>query len=204
MLYLGSVDNLGKKQYVAERTWQKEEKCQEYLPKIWSSTCSSSLSSVSEVQHLTFLESQLQVRSHLRYVAYIVAQSAKNLPAVQETRVPSLAWEDTLEKEMATHSSILAWKISQTEEPGGLQFIGLQSVGHDGRYSVFQKCWLRHQVDMSQFPCPCCLVRSTHGYRNTTQSWVRADMGAESLVWVPAQPFLSLNPGEGELKPVPT
>ena len=61
----------------------------------------------------------------------LVAQSVKNLPAVQETRVQSLGWEDPLEKEMATHSSILAWKISWTEESGGLQSMGSQSVGHD-------------------------------------------------------------------------
>ena len=48
-----------------------------------------------------------------------VAQSVENLPAVQDTRLRSLGWEDPLEKEMATHSSILAWKISWTEEPGG-------------------------------------------------------------------------------------
>ena len=53
------------------------------------------------------------------------------LPAVWETRVWSLGWEDTLEKEMATHSSILAWKIPWTEEPGGLQSVGLQRVGHN-------------------------------------------------------------------------
>ena len=61
----------------------------------------------------------------------LVAQSVKNLPAVQETWVQSLGWEDPLEKEMATHSSILAWKISWTEEPGGLQSMGSQRVGHD-------------------------------------------------------------------------
>ena len=61
----------------------------------------------------------------------LVAQSVKNLPAVQETWVWSLGWENVLEKEMATHSSILAWKISWTEEPGGLQPMGLQSVRHD-------------------------------------------------------------------------
>ena len=59
-----------------------------------------------------------------------IAQSVKNLPAVQETRVRSLGWEDPLEKEMATHSSILAWKMSLTEEPGGLQSMGSQRVGH--------------------------------------------------------------------------
>ena len=55
----------------------------------------------------------------------------KSLPAVQETRVPSLGQEDPLEKEMATHSSILAWKIPQTEEPGRLQFTGSQKAGHN-------------------------------------------------------------------------
>ena len=63
--------------------------------------------------------------------ASLVAQSVKNLPAVQETRVQSLGWEDPLEKEMATHSNILAWKISWTEEPGGLQSMGSQRVRHD-------------------------------------------------------------------------
>ena len=63
--------------------------------------------------------------------ASLVAQSVKNLPAVQETRVRSLSWEDPLEKEMATHSNILAWKISWTEEPGGLQSMVSQRVGHD-------------------------------------------------------------------------
>ena len=51
----------------------------------------------------------------------MVAQTVKNQPAMQETRVQSLHWEDPLEKEMATHSSILAWRIPWTEEPGGLQ-----------------------------------------------------------------------------------
>ena len=60
-----------------------------------------------------------------------IAQSIKNLPAMQETRVQSLGWEDALEKEMATHFSILAWKISWTEEPGGLQSTVSQRVGHD-------------------------------------------------------------------------
>ena len=63
--------------------------------------------------------------------ASLVAQLVKNLPAVQETQVRSLGWEDPLEKEMATHSSILAWKISWTEESGGLQSMGSQRVGHD-------------------------------------------------------------------------
>ena len=60
-----------------------------------------------------------------------MAQWIKDPPAMQETWVQSLGWEDTLEEEMATHSSILAWRIPCTEEPGGLQSMGSQRVGHD-------------------------------------------------------------------------
>ena len=63
--------------------------------------------------------------------ASLVAQLVKNLTAVQETQVCSLGWEDPLEKEMATHSSIPAWRIPWTEEPAGLQSMGSQQVGHD-------------------------------------------------------------------------
>ena len=55
----------------------------------------------------------------------------KNLPAMQETQVRSLGREDSLEKEMATHSRIFAWRIPWTEEPGRLQSIGLHRVGHN-------------------------------------------------------------------------
>ena len=60
-----------------------------------------------------------------------MAQRLKRLPAMLETWVQSLGWEDPLEKEMATHSYILAWTIPWTEEPGGLQSTGLHRVGHD-------------------------------------------------------------------------
>ena len=63
--------------------------------------------------------------------ASLVAQTVKHLPAVWETWVRSLGWEDPLEKEMATHSSTLAWKILWTEEPGRLQSMGSLKVGHD-------------------------------------------------------------------------
>ena len=63
--------------------------------------------------------------------ASLMAQMVKNLPAVQETCIQSLGWEDPLEKGMATHSSILAWRIPWTEDPGGLQSMGLQKVRHD-------------------------------------------------------------------------
>ena len=80
--------------------------------------------------------------------ASLVAQMVKRLPAVQETWVWSLGWEDPLEKEMATHSSTLAWKIPWTEEPGRLQSIRLQRVGHDWVTSLSlskvlcMHCWL--------------------------------------------------------------
>ena len=63
--------------------------------------------------------------------ASLVAQMVKCLPAMQETWVQSLGQEDSLEKEMATHSNILAWNIPQTEEPGELQSMGSQRVRHD-------------------------------------------------------------------------
>ena len=64
-------------------------------------------------------------------LASLVAQRLKRLPAMWETWVQSLDEEDPLEKEMATHSSILAWRIPWTEEPGGLQSMGSQRVRHD-------------------------------------------------------------------------
>ena len=63
--------------------------------------------------------------------ASLMAQTVKNLPAMWETWVRSLGWEDPLEEGMATPSSILAWRIPQTEEPGGLQSMRLQRVGYD-------------------------------------------------------------------------
>ena len=62
---------------------------------------------------------------------FVVAQMVKNLAAMQETQVPSLGQEDSLEKKMATYSSTPVWRIPWTEEPGGLQCMGSQRVGHD-------------------------------------------------------------------------
>ena len=61
----------------------------------------------------------------------MVAQTVKNLPAMQENWLPSMGLEDPLDKGMAMHPSILAWRIPWIEEPGGLQSMGLQRVGHD-------------------------------------------------------------------------
>ena len=74
----------------------------------------------------------LIIHSHLLpWLASLVAQKVKHLPAIQETEVPSLGQEDPLEKEMATHSNILARRISWTEGPGRLQSMGLQRAGHN-------------------------------------------------------------------------
>ena len=69
-------------------------------------------------------------------VLHWVAQRLKHLPGMRETRVRSLGREDPLEKEMATHSSTLAWRIPWREEPGGLQSMGWQRVGHDWATSL--------------------------------------------------------------------
>ena len=64
-------------------------------------------------------------------VLTLMAQTVENLPAMQETWVQSLGWEDPLEKQMATHSSYSCWRIPWTEEPGGLQSTGWQGAGRD-------------------------------------------------------------------------
>ena len=67
----------------------------------------------------------------MRFRTSLVAQMVKHLPTMRETWIQSLGRKDLLEQEMATHSSILAWKIPWMEEPGRLQSMGLQRVGHD-------------------------------------------------------------------------
>ena len=73
--------------------------------------------------------------------ASLVAQMVKNLPAAQETWIQSLGWKDPLEKGMATHSSILAWRIPWTEEPGGLQSMGSQRIRHDSAQHTQSQLW---------------------------------------------------------------
>ena len=71
------------------------------------------------------------VGGNLLYLGFLVAQMVKNLPGMQEIQVQSLGQEDPLETGMVTHSSILSRRIPRTEEPGGLQSMGLQRIGHD-------------------------------------------------------------------------
>ena len=75
------------------------------------------------------------------FLTSLVAQTVKRLPTMRETRVQSLGWEDPLEKEMATHSSTLAWKIPWMEEHDRLQSMGLQRVGHDRVISLLFTSW---------------------------------------------------------------
>ena len=75
-----------------------------------------------------------------------MVQIVKNLPAVQETWVWSLGWEDTLEEGMATQSSILAWRSSWTEEPGGLQCMASQGIGHDWVTNTFTHTYIHIHI----------------------------------------------------------
>ena len=89
-----------------------------------------------------------------------MAQRLKPLPAMWETWVQSLGWEDPLEKEMATHSSILAWRIPWTEEPGGLQSTGLQRVRHD-RATSFSLSLSRRRDLEEKWLVTCSKVKMT-------------------------------------------
>ena len=71
------------------------------------------------------------ITTPIHYWTSLVAQTVKHLSTMWETWVRALSWEDPLEKEMAIHSSTIAWKIPWTEEPGGVQSMGSQIVGHD-------------------------------------------------------------------------
>ena len=84
--------------------------------------------------------------SPLLLVASLVAQTGKRLPTMWETRIRSLGRKDLLEKEMATHSSTLAWKLQWTEKPGRLQSIGSQRVRHDFTFTFC--CW-GHRIYLS-------------------------------------------------------
>ena len=88
-----------------------------------------------------------------------MAQTVKHPPAMRETQVQSLGWEDPLEKEMATHSSTLAWKIPWTEEPGRLRSMGWQRVG-DIKYHLKALC-VANYVDYAKSICMLYLAYRT-------------------------------------------
>ena len=92
----------------------------------------------------------------------LVAQSVKNLPAMQETRVWSLGQEKPLKEEMATHSSILAWRIPWTEKPGGLQCTGSQRIGHNSATNTTTTTNPQHFLykGYRQFTSSSCDIRN--------------------------------------------
>ena len=107
--------------------------------------------------------------------ASLLAQRLKRLPAMRETRVRSLGWEDPLEKEMATHSSILAWRIPWTEQPSRLQSMGSQRVGHD--WATSHTPFNSSTTGLKAFwnrplECRSKLIRKRDS--GEIQSWVRA------------------------------
>ena len=114
-----------------------------------SSICRSSLPDC----FITFLVFQCNLLLFYSLWASLVAQLAKNLPAVQETRVRSLGWKDPLEKEMATHSSNLAWRIPWTEEP-----VGIQSIRH--KESNMTECLSMEDNLSRQFNAMLCYAKS--------------------------------------------
>ena len=85
------------------------------------------------------------------YNTSLAARMVKHLPTMRETWVQSLGWEDLLEKEMATHSSLFAWKTPRTEEPGRLQSMGSQRVGHDWTTSLTHSNSLMHPCHYKPF-----------------------------------------------------
>ena len=93
--------------------------------------------------------------------ASLIIHWVKNPPAMQETQVQSLGWEDPPEKEMATRSSILAWRIPWTEEPGGPQSMGSQRMGHDWRANTLSElmrhCNLKANLGI---PVMCTIIKS--------------------------------------------
>ena len=94
----------------------------------------------------------------------LVAKTVKNLPATHETSLWSLGQEDTLEKGMATHPRILAWRIPWKEEPGGLQCTGLQRVGHD---------WVQAQASTIYVWLACAKRKKTESETRAQKAWGR-------------------------------
>ena len=114
-------------------------------PQGWVHCCDAAEFPQEEVCFTVNETLQLELRSLLEtglidFVS-LVAQTVKNLSAMWQTRVRPLGQEDPLEKGMATHSSILAWRIPWTEEPGGLQSMGLQRVSHDWVTNISFHYW---------------------------------------------------------------
>ena len=124
----------------------------------------------------------------MKWLNFVVAQMVKSLPAVWETRVRFLGREDPLEKEMATHSSILAWKIPIMEEPGSLQPMGSQRGGHDWATSLYE----------TKVSSSCHCVGWLHIFLLWNLGWeskcfLKFCEKELSRIWQPARNFRSLH-----------
>ena len=126
-------------------------------------------------------------------MASLVAQRVKHLPAMQETQVQSLGREDPLEKEMATHSSALAWKIPWTEEPGGLQSMGLQRVTSLFTY-IGSFIQLLNLSSIYPLICSLLILPSTH-----QSSCFFSCLCLHPSIYLPSKSCISIYPGLGIL-----
>ena len=150
-----------------------------------STTLSQNLNCETKTSLLKILEWEFRifVRMFAKFWASLVTQTVKNLPAMQETKVLPLGQEDPLEKGMATHSSILAWRLPWTEEPGGPQPIGLQRVRHDWTTNFLNKldllpCFSGEAKPIEGRPSKGCpevahLQLGGHSWR-WAEGWLRA------------------------------
>ena len=127
------------------------------------------------INALWTLNSILQVKSTQILLSTYVAQMVKHLSTMRETRVQALGWEDPLEMEMAIHSSTIAWKIPWTEEPGKLQSMGSQRVGHGGATSFSLSLSFTHTYML----CVCVYVYSSI-YSKKYMTWFLILAGLES------------------------
>ena len=117
--------------------------------------------------------------------AFLVAQRLKCLPAMRETQVRSLGREDPLEKEMAAHSSTLAWRLPRREEPGGLQSMGSQRVGHDCTTSLHHVLNCFRFIFCRSFPALVFLPREApFNFCLSGKMMVSLSNLNESLNWV--------------------
>ena len=117
----------------------------------------------------------------------LVAQTIQNLPAVQETQVPSLGWKDPLEEGIATHSSILAWRISWTEEPGGLQFMGSKELDMTEQQTLS----LSRPLSRTTFPSPAVVRQPSSCQQNVSRSDV-SGCGNENIGQISSRFFLDM------------
>ena len=125
----------------------------------------------------------------------LVAQMGKHLPTMWETQVRSLGWEDPLEKEMATHSSTLAWRIPCGEEPGRLQSTGSQRVGHDFTFTFTFRTWKQPRCSLTDEWIKKMWYIYTMEYYSTIK---RNDFESIVVRWMNLEPVIQREMSERE------